>query len=48
MKQTILEANGEYSVLDTWFSQVKCPMLVCGKSINRQKINELLKLPEGR
>jgi alcohol dehydrogenase class IV len=48
MKQTILEANGEYSVLDTWFSQVKCPMLVCGKSINRQKINEYLEAAPGK
>ena len=48
MKQTILEANGEYSVLDTWFSQVKSPMLVCGKSINRQKINEYLEAAPGK
>lgn len=48
MKQAILEANGDYSALNTWFSQVKCPMLVCGKSINRQKINEYLEAAPGK
>ena len=38
MAQKILEANGEYSCLDSWFRQVKSAMLVCGKSIERQKI----------
>lgn len=44
MEQRIIEANGEYSVLDSWFSEnhVKCAMLVCGKSITRQKINSYL------
>lgn len=41
MSQTILEANGQYEVLDSWFEEnhIKCAMLVCGKSITRQKIN---------
>ena len=41
MSQTILEANGQYEVLDSWFedNHIKCAMLVCGKSITRQKIN---------
>ena len=44
MSQTILEANGEYGVLDSWFEEnhIKCAMLVCGKSITRQKINSYL------
>ena len=43
MNQKILEANGEYSILDSWFHQTKCCMLVCGKSIARLKINDYLK-----
>lgn len=41
MSQTILEANGQYEVLDSWFEEnhIKCAMLVCGKSITKQKIN---------
>ena len=41
MNQTILEANGQYEVLDAWFeeNQIRCAMLVCGKSIRRQEIN---------
>ena len=44
MEQRRIEANGEYSVLDSWFAEnhVKCAMLVCGKSITRQKINSYL------
>lgn len=44
MEQRILEANGNYDVLDSWFSEnrVSCAMLVCGKSIIRQKINNYL------
>ncbi len=41
MSQTILEANGQYEILDSWLEEnhIKCAMLVCGKSIARQKIN---------
>ena len=44
MRQKILEANGQYGVLDAWFAEnhVKCAMLVCGKSIKRQQINKYL------
>lgn len=44
MEQRIIEANGEYRVLDSWFAEnhLKCAMLVCGKSITRQKINSYL------
>ncbi len=44
MEQIIIEANGEYSVLDSWLSKnhVKCAMLVCGRSIEKQAINEYL------
>ena len=44
MDQRIIEANGEYSALDSWFNEnhVHCAMLVCGKSIERQKINAFL------
>lgn len=43
-EQKIIEANEEYDVLDGWFKEngVKYAMLVCGKSIQRQKINEYL------
>ena len=41
MNQKILEANGRYDILDSWFEEnhVQTAMLVCGKSITRQKIN---------
>lgn len=44
MEQRILEANGNYDMVDSWFSEnrVNCAMLVCGKSIIRQKINNYL------
>ncbi len=44
MEQKILEANGQYEVLDSWFreNRVHCVMLVCGKSITRQRINSYL------
>lgn len=44
MEQRILEANGNYDVVDSWFTEnhVGCAMLVCGKSITRQKINSYL------
>ncbi len=48
MKQIIIEANGEYSALDTWIyeNRVNCIMLVCGRSIEKQAINEyLLNIP---
>ena len=46
MAQKVLEAYGEYTVLDTWFAEnhVKCALLVCGKSVQKQKINDYLKL----
>lgn len=45
MGQRILEAVGQYDVLDSWFAKnhVSCAMLVCGESITRQKINNYLK-----
>lgn len=45
MKQKILESNGCYEILDSWFidNQVDCAMLVCGKSIAKLKINEYIK-----
>ena len=44
MEQEILRANGTYDVLDGWFSRqgVKRPMLVCGRSAERQKIYRYL------
>lgn len=48
MTQKILEANGEYSCLDSWFSQVKNAMLVCGKSIERQEIYKYLEAVSSR
>lgn len=44
MEQRIIEANGNYNVLDSWFTKnhVRSAMLVCGKSIERQKINSYL------
>ena len=41
MGQVILESNGRYELLDTWFQEnrVTCVMLVCGRSILRQAIN---------
>ena len=42
MIQRILEANGQYDILDPWFEQnhVKCVMLVCGESIKYQNIDK--------
>ena len=41
MKQKILTANGNnYSILDSWFENIKSIMLVCGNSIEKQKISE--------
>ena len=44
MEQRILEACGQYDILDSWFTEnhIHCSMLVCGKSITRQKINNYL------
>ena len=42
MAQKILNTNGEYSILDSWFKQANCCLLVCGKSITRLKINDYL------
>ncbi len=44
MAQKILEANGQYGVLDAWFAEnhVKRAMPACGKSIKTQKINNYL------
>lgn len=44
MEQRILEANGNYNVVDSWFTEnhIICAMLVCGKSITKQKINSYL------
>lgn len=41
MQQAVLCVNGQYDVLDSWFSEhgIKRAMLVCGKSINRLAIN---------
>lgn len=49
MEQKVLEANGQYYVLDNWFAEnnVKCAMLVCGKSIYRLAINSYIEnIPE--
>ena len=40
MEQKIINANGDYCVLDEWLQKNKSIMLVCGKSIEKQKINE--------
>ena len=48
MEQRIIEANGQYDALDSWFleNHIKNAMLVCGKSITKQAINAYLeKLP---
>lgn len=42
MEQIIHRTNGDYSCLDSWFAKSKRLMLVCGKSIERQKINDYL------
>ncbi len=44
MKQKILEAKGNYDLLDSWFikNHVGHVMLVCGKSVERQKVNSYL------
>ena len=47
MEQTIIRADGEYSKLDSWFAKARRVMLVCGKSIEKQKIYDyLLNLPK--
>lgn len=42
MEQSILRSSGDYSCLDSWFRGVERVMLVCGKSIEKQKINAYL------
>lgn len=42
MEQCILKTDGDYSCLDSWFRRIKRVMLVCGKSIEKQKINDYL------
>ena len=42
MEQSILKSSGDYSCLDSWFRGVERVMLVCGKSIEKQKINAYL------
>ena len=44
MGQRIIEANGQYGLLDSWFTgnNAHNVMLVCGRSIQRQKINAYL------
>ena len=39
MKQTIIAANGSYEGLDPWFKGLHKILLVCGRSITRQKVN---------
>ena len=49
MEQRIIESNGRYGVLDLWFKEncVRRVLLVCGRSIQRQLINEYFEqLPE--
>lgn len=48
MAQNVLEADGEYRLLDSWFAGAKCVMLVCGRSICRQRIDEYLKAVPAR
>lgn len=48
MEQKIIEAKGQYDALDSWFleNHIHSVLLVCGKSIVRQKINDYIeKLP---
>ena len=42
MEQVIINADGNYDQLDAWFvtQGVKCAMLVCGRSVAKQRINE--------
>lgn len=48
MKQTVIRADGEYGKLNSWFAKARSVMLVCGKSIEKQKIYDyLLNLPKG-
>lgn len=47
MEQTIIRADGEYCKLAPWFAKSRRVMLVCGKSIEKQKIYDyLLNLPK--
>lgn len=43
MKQTILETSGDYHELNYWFKNINRCMLVCGKSIEKNAVNEYLK-----
>lgn len=43
MQKIITLKDTNYSSLDAWFSQVESVMLVCGKSIEKQAINQYLK-----
>ena len=46
MEQTIIAANGSYEGLDAWFMKRHKVLLVCGRSISRQKVNDFfLELP---
>ena len=48
MKQTVIRADGEYGKLDSWFAKARSVMLVCGNSIEKQKIYDyLLNQPKG-
>lgn len=49
-EQKILKANGQYDLLDSWFveNNIKKTMLVCGRSIQRQKINKYFEKVEER
>lgn len=44
MTQEIIEAEEKYDLLDTWFrkNNVRCALLVCGKSIERLRINDYM------
>lgn len=42
MEQTVIRADGEYSRLASWFAKSSRVMLVCGKSIEKQKIYDYL------
>lgn len=43
MSQKIIFCENDYSSIDHWFARVKNVMLVCGKSIENQPINEYFK-----
>lgn len=47
MEQKIL-TGCDYSILNTWFENSKSTMLVCGKSIEKQKINDYIKTFESK